>query len=349
MPVADLAAYADELAALGRAHGLDAVGVAPASVFERARRALHERKAAGLDGGMAFTYKNPERSTDPGAAVRGAAAVFVGARAYAAPLPSPAGPRPVGRVARYAWRDHYAPLRAALWVVARRLRADGYKAVPFADDNSVVDREAAHLAGVGWFGKNANLLLPGAGSWFVLGSVITDAPLPTAEQPLPDGCGPCARCVDACPTGAIVAPGVIDANRCLAWVLQKPGPIPVELRAAVGDRIYGCDDCQDVCPPAVRAERRAAPAAPDDVAWVDLVWLAGASDDEILGRHGRWYIHDRQPRWLRRNALVALGNSGRADDPAALAALRAALDGDDEMLREHAAWALDRLGAGAAR
>lgn len=349
MPVADVAAYADELAALGRANGLDAVGVAPGAVFERARRALHERRAAGLDGGMAFTYKNPERSTDPGAAVRGAAAVLVGARAYAAPLPTPGGERPVGRVARYAWRDHYAPLRAALWVVARRLRADGYKAVPFADDNSIVDREAAWLAGVGWYGKNANLLLPGAGSWFVLGSVVTDAPLPVAPAPLDDGCGACTRCIEACPTGAIVAPGVVDANRCLAWVLQRPGSIPVELRAAVGDRVYGCDDCQDACPPALRAERRADPAAPDDVAWVDLVALATATDAEILERHGRWYIHDRQPRWVRRNAVVALGNSGRADDPAVRAALTAALDGDDEVLREHAAWALDRLGAGAAR
>ncbi len=349
MPVADLDVYAAELAELGRASGLDAVGVASAEPFERARRALHDRKAAGLDGGMAFTYKNPDRSTDPGAAVRGARAVFVGARAYAAPTPAPIAGRAMGRVARYAWRDHYAPLREALWIVARRLRADGYRAVPFADDNSMVDREAAWLAGVGWFGKNANLLLPGAGSWFVLGSVVTDAPLPTAPVPVADGCGACRRCLDACPTGAIVGPGVIDANRCLAWVLQKPGPIPLELRAAVGDRIYGCDDCQDVCPPAVRAERTAAAAAPDDTAWVDLVGLVAATDDEILARHGRWYLHDRQPRWLRRNAVVALGNSGRVDDPDVRAALVGVLDGDDEVLREHAAWALDRLAAGTPR
>ncbi len=342
------AAYAQELAALGRAHGLDAVGIAPAAPFERARRVLHERKAAGLHGGMAFTYKNPERSTDPGLAVRHARAVIVGARSYAAPWPdAPAGPQ--GRVARYAWRDHYAPLREALWAIARRLRADGHKAVPFADDNSVVDREAAWLAGIGWYGKNANLLLPASGSWFVLGSVVTDAALPTNPAPVADGCGACRRCLDACPTGAIVAPGVIDANRCLAWVLQRPGPIPVELRAAAGDRIYGCDDCQEVCPPAQRAER-VAPAGPQagDVVHVDLVGLLQATDDEILARHGRWYLADRDPRWLRRNALVALGNVGEPGDPAVAAVLRRYAASDDPVLAEHARWAaqhLDRRGS----
>src|SRR6185295_8008395 len=103
-----------------------------------------------------------------------------------------------------------------------------------ADDNSLVDREAAYLAGLGWYGKNANLLLPGQGSWFVLGSVVTDAPLPVAAAPATDGCGGCRRCLDGCPTGAIVAPGVVDARRCLAWLEQRPGPFPVEFRAALG-------------------------------------------------------------------------------------------------------------------
>ena len=298
---------------------------------------------------MAFTYRNPERSTDPGAAVRDARAVLVGARSYAAPMPvPPAGAAPQGRIARYAWRDHYAPLRDALWVIARRLRTDGYRAVPFADDNSLVDREAAWLGGLGWFGKNANLLLPGAGSWFVLGAVVTDAPLPsTPDAPIADGCGSCRRCIDACPTGAIVGPGVIDANRCLAWVLQKPGPIPVELRAAVGDRIYGCDDCQEVCPPALRAERAAPAARADDVAWVDLVQLVLATDEDLLARHGHWYLAGRDPRWLRRNALVALGNSGAPDAPGVRHALDHILAGNDDMLREHAAWAAARLGLAA--
>src|SRR5438105_6711215 len=159
--------------------------------------------------------------------------------------------------------------------MARRLEVDGWRARVLADDNALVDREAARRAGLGWYGKNANVLLPGAGSWFVLGSVVTDAPLPPADHEVPDGCGSCTRCLDGCPTGAIVAPGVVDARRCLAWLVQQPGSFPVELRAALGDRIYGCDDCQEVCPPNHRAERDGRllghHADADDEAWVPLL------------------------------------------------------------------------------
>ena len=335
------AAYTEELRQVGLASGLDAVGVAPGSAMLRARRAIEQRVANDLHAGMAFTFRNPLRSTSPAAAVRGAKAIVVGARSYAADLPAaPAGP--VGRVARYAWVEHYAPMRAALWVVARRLRADGWKAVPFADDNSLVDREAAYLAGLGWFGKNANVLLPGMGSYVVLGGVITDAPLAVVERPVSDGCGACRRCIDACPTGAIVAPGVVDGNRCLAWLAQRPGIFPPEHREALGDRIYGCDDCQESCPPTVRFSRsRPLEGA---VAWVSLIDLLAAEDDTILARHGRWYLADREPRWLRRNALVALGNVGDPGDPAVAVALQAYLGGPDPVLRAHAAWAAARLG-----
>src|SRR5439155_14350310 len=126
---------------------------------------------------------------------------------------------PVGRVVGYSWRDEYEPLRAALGSVAERLVEDGFRARVLADDNALVDREAAYRAGLGWYGKNTNLLLPGRGSWFVLGSVVTDAVLPIAV-PIADGCGSCTRCLPACPTGALVAPGVLDARRCLAHLLQ---------------------------------------------------------------------------------------------------------------------------------
>ena len=164
-----------EVCAIGRAAGLDAVGVAPAHPFTATRTHLEDRKAAGLHGGMAFTYRNPARSTDPGAAVPGARALFVGARTYRAATPA-APDGPVGRGARYAWVDHYAPLREALRAVSRRLRADGWRTMVVADDNSLVDREAAYRAGIGWYGKNANLLLPGRGSW--TGKVRTAGPSP---------------------------------------------------------------------------------------------------------------------------------------------------------------------------
>jgi epoxyqueuosine reductase len=345
----------DELKALGRAEGLDAVGIAPAAPLRRARAALEERKAAGLHAGMAFTYRNPARSTTPAGLVRDASAIVVGARRYAADPPRPATSGPQGRVARYAWADRYAPLREALWTMARVLRGAGWKAVVFADDNSLVDREAAYLAGLGWFGKNANLLLPGQGSWFVLGSVVTDAPLPPERSPVADGCGTCHRCLDGCPTGAIIAPGVVDANRCLAWLVQRPGTFPAEHRVALHDRIYGCDDCQEVCPP----NRRLGPstsggttapgarhvrASETDEAWVDLLGLLAADDATLLARHGRWYIADRDPRWLRRNALVALGNVGDAGDERVAATLRTYLRQADPLLRAHATWAAGRLG-----
>jgi epoxyqueuosine reductase len=329
--------YTETLCLLGTEAGLDAVGVADASVFASTRQTLHERRAQGHHGGMAFTYRNPDRSTDPGRIVAGARSIVVGARNYLrADPPEPSAPG--GTVARYAWVDHYAPLRAALGVVAQRLKGDGWKAVVVADDNALVDREAAHRAGLGWYGKNANLLLPGRGSWFVLGSVVTDAPLQAASEPVPDGCGACHRCIDACPTGAIVAPGVVDARRCLAWLLQRPGSIPVEFRAALGDRIYGCDDCQTVCPPNVRFGR-AEPTEVDADPVVDLVAMLDADDTTLLARYGRWYIAERDPRWLRRNALVALGNVGDERTDAVLARYR---DGDDAVLAEHAVWALRR-------
>jgi epoxyqueuosine reductase len=170
------------LAEIAGRHGIDHVGVCDAEILERARSEIIRRKAAGLHDGLQFTYKNPERSTDPRRAVAEAQSVLVGARSYYADEPpAPGGPH--GRVARYAWTDHYVPLRAGLREVARQLRRDGWRAVVFADDNSIVDREVAYRAGIGWFGKNANVLLPGAGSWFVLGCVVTTAPLPTPARP----------------------------------------------------------------------------------------------------------------------------------------------------------------------
>ena len=339
----------DDLVALGREQGLDAVGVAPAAPFATTLRHLQRRRVAGLHGGMAFTYRRPERSCDPGMALRDARAIVVGARGYRRVAPAEPAVRAsgaVGRVARYAWSDHYGPLRVALTAVARRLTDEGWRARVLADDNALVDREAAYRAGLGWYGKNANLLLPGEGSWFVLGSVVTDAPLDPGPARVEDGCGTCTRCLDGCPTGAIVAPGVVDARRCLAWLLQVEGPFPREQRVALGDRLYGCDDCQEVCPPNRRVERTVAAgeAEPPAQATVDVVDLLGASDHELLARHGRWYIPRREARYLRRNALVVLGNAGDPGDARVIAALARCLRSEDGLVRSHAVWAARRLG-----
>ena len=321
--------------------GLDALGVASAEPFDDVRGVLHERRDAGLHAGMAFTYRNPERSTTPTRTLAGARSIVVGALGYRRadePAPSVAA----GVVARYAREDHYGSLRTGLDAVAQRLRDDGWKAVVLIDDNALVDRAAAVRAGIGWYGKSANVLIGGTGSWFVLGSVVTDADLERTEATIADGCGPCTRCIDSCPTGAIVAPGVVDARRCLAWLVQQAGSFPVEHRAALGARIYGCDDCQEVCPPN-RVDERRHPPPPGAGAWIELVALLDSSDDELMHRHGRWYIPERDPRYVRRNALVALGNVGRRDDADVVRVLERYRVGDEALLAEHADWALAQL------
>ncbi len=338
-----------ELVALGRTAGLAAVGVAGAEVLEPARTVLHIRKRAGLAGDMQFTYRNPDRSTDPSRLLPGARSLVAGAWSYGGmgrPAPDPES----GDVARYAWHDHYDDLRRALEAIAGRLRDEGHRATVVADSNALVDRNAAWSAGIGWYGKNSNLLLPGAGSWFVLGAVVTDAELEPTGPPLADGCSSCSRCIDDCPTDAIVAPGVVDARRCLAWIVQAGGPIPLRYRTAIGNRIYGCDDCQTVCPPNWLIDRTAtttasAPAmAATEQASVDLHWVLTASDEDVLDRHGRWYIADRNVDVIRRTALVVLGNvatpAGRPLD----SILRTYLAHRNPVLRSHAAWAARRLG-----
>jgi epoxyqueuosine reductase len=354
----------EALRATGLGAGLHALGVAAAAPFEGTRADLESRRADGLHGGMAFTYRNPARSTDISVLLPSARSLVVGARGYdGGPTAGPPD-RPHGRVARYVRDDAYGALDRGLTAVAEQLRAEGFRAVVVADQNHLVDREAAYRAGLGWYGKSSNLLLPGRGSWFVLGSVVTDADLLPADPPVADGCGSCRRCLDGCPTGAIVAPGVVDARRCLAWLVQSPDPFPVELRRSLGDRLYGCDDCQDVCPP---NRLRGSTAGPPEVetppdgadatasaAWVDLLELLTADDATLLERHGRWYIPKRDPRFLRRTALVVLGNIGDASDPETVRVVDRYRGDPDEMLAEHATWAwneirsrsLDRRGEG---
>lgn len=333
-----------------RMAGLDVAGVAPATAFVHTRQHLEDRKASGLNASMEFTYRRPERSTDPRFTLPSAEALVVGALGYNRGSPEPATDGLAARIARYSWSDHYEILRDALREVATWLKFEGWKAVVVADDNALVDREAAYQAGLGWYGKNANLLLPGQGSWFVLGSIITNAPLEPTGPPMQNACGSCVRCIDACPTSAIVAPGVVDARRCLAWLIQAPGVFPLEHRVALADRIYGCDDCQEVCPPNRTAERKGKGQANEVVRgqiatpWADLLHLLALDDETLLATYGRWYINSRNPAYLRRNALVALGNVASPHDTQVQQALEQAASHPDSLVVAHAVWAAKRLG-----
>ena len=334
--------YAGQLVSLGIAAGLHRVGITGADVLHRAREALTERKSLGLHNEMQFTYRNPIRSTDPTSTMPTARSIIVGARSYATEMPIK--PDQISaRIARYAWADYYEQLREGLAQIASQLRADGWRAIILADDNSIVDREVAYQAGLGWYGKNANLLIEGAGSYFVLGSVITDAPLEPSTKTVEDGCGSCRRCIDNCPTQAIVAPGVVDARKCLAWLLQKPGIFDSAHRIALGDRLYGCDDCQEVCPPTVRhaiVEEQNGKTQ----AWASVMSVLNLDDKTLLENFKAWYISDRDPKWLRRNALIILGNVANASDQDTQNILKRYLVDRDPILRAHAVWAAGRLG-----
>ena len=354
---------ASRLLEIGHDSGLDACGFCAAHPFEQARAALEEGRRAGRAAGMQFTYRNPARSCDPRRSLDGARSLFVGAKAYARQPPSKrrgGDGRLRGSVAMYSWTDHYPVLRDALGQVAAHLEAEGWRAKVLADDNALVDRAAAVRAGLGWYGKNTNVLLPGKGSLFVLGSVVTDAPLETSEPEaatlqspatltpgkVADGCGGCRRCIEACPTGALDGEGHLDARLCLAWLLQAPGMFPRELRVAAATRIYGCDDCQDACPVNRTALRRDAPPPAEETAVgeVELLGILAADDAELMERFGRWYIPRRDPAHLRRNALIALGNSGDPGAPEVARALSGALRHPAAMVRAHAVWAAARLG-----
>ena len=211
------------------------------------------------------------------------------------------------------------------------------------DANQHVDREAAARSGVGFYGKNTMLITRRHGSWVVLGTLVTDVELePT--PPLDLDCGECRLCIDACPTGALDEPGMLDATRCLSYWTQAPAPIPESYRAGLGAQVYGCDICQDVCPwnRGIEKRRDGAPpraAAEPHVSLVD--WLR-ADAGELRRRYDRLYVPRNDARWLRRNALVALGNVG---GEAERAAVEPYLEDGDELLREHAEWALARLEA----
>jgi epoxyqueuosine reductase len=323
-----------ELARLAEEIGIDAIGSAAAAPYTETERRIRERRAQGLFADMRFTMARPEVSCHPESLLPGARSVVSAALCYYATAPAP-GPGE-GRLPRYTWSDAYAELREKLDTLGRRL-GGAYRVL--VDANQHVDREGAARAGVGFYGKNTMLITRRHGSWVVLGTLVTELEI-EPSPPLDLDCGDCRLCIDACPTGALDEPGTLDATRCLSYWTQSPRPIPEEYREPLADMVYGCDICQDVCPWNRGIEKRRGDARAQGEPTVSLVEWLQADAETLAERYDRLYVPRNDPRYLRRNALVALGNAGGKED-AALADAYAA--GDDPMLAEHARWAQRRI------
>jgi epoxyqueuosine reductase len=325
--------------------GFDLVGVAPlgpvgtAPAFER----WLER---GHAGEMHYLARGAEKRADARRPVPGATHAIVVALDYG-------GREPAGPVARYARGDDYHDLmldrlRALhAWLDAHAGRPVAGKA--YVDTGPLLERDLARRAGLGWFGKNTMLIHPGRGSFFFLGALLVALDVEASAPFDEDRCGRCTRCLDACPTGALVGPRELDATRCISYLtIELKGAIPEALRAPMGELLYGCDVCQDVCPWNVRFSR----ALPDDSPYAAREVLRGKdarqlarellamSQEEFSRAFSRSPMKRAKLRGLKRNAVVVLGNTGDDRDTEALAR---ALDDPEPTVREHAAWAFDQM------
>ena len=357
----------DTVIALARGCGFDLVGVTSADDFAADRAAALERIREGrMDGLPWYTESRVMRGTSPSALLPGARSVVCLGLSYFVDSESPRQPesgegmKSPGRVARYAWvRDYHRVMKRRMRELVRELERELGATISarwYVDDGPMLDRATANRSGIGWFGKNTNILTSGFGSWVFLGQVITDLEL-EADAPLQKSCGSCVRCIDDCPTGAIVAPYIIDNSLCISYLtIENRGPIPRELRPLMQDWVFGCDICQDVCPVNRKARASAQPIPPPGgtaatgrssdpdseggLAFLDLVELLGMSEEEFRARFAGTSIMRAKRVGMQRNACVALGNLGdERSEPALSSALREA----EPLVRGHAAWALGRI------
>jgi epoxyqueuosine reductase len=353
--------------------GFDLVRVTTAEPFHEAEAALKERIGAHLMDGLDwFTVERAEIASDPRALLPDARSVIALGVFYLTDQPrdltTPGDPH--GRVSCYAWGDDYHEvIRARLERLAEELRgvwpeASGSE-VPgqtrlFVDTGRMVDRAAAQRSGLGWYGKNTNILTKGWGSWVFLAEIVTNLAL-EPDPPTGANCGRCEVCLRACPTNAFVAPYVLDNRRCISYLtIELRGSIPLELRPLIGNHIFGCDICQQVCPVNQRVETRLRQAGrlggvreplefrPRQVTGSSpaLIPLLALDDEAFRERFRNTPIKRAKRRGLLRNVCVALGNLG---DQAAVPALVGALHDHEPLVRGHAAWALGRLGGERAR
>jgi epoxyqueuosine reductase len=336
----------DELVALTQTLGFALCRVARCSAPPHAaefRAWLDDGRA----GDMTWLERNKDRRTDPQAVLPGARSVVVLAMNYfqgpEARAGAPPNPQAPGRIARYAWGDDYHELiEQKLRAIDEWLRARGGAQRSYVDTGPVLERDFAAAAGAGWHGKSTMLVHPKLGTWFFLAEILTTLEL-EPDAPMPDHCGRCTRCIEACPTGAITAPQQLDARRCISYLtIELKGSIPLEFRPLMGDRIYGCDDCLDACPwnRFAQASRETAFAARNFVHGWSLRDFLALDDDAFRALFRKSPIKRIKRRGFLRNVCVALGNVGTPDD---LPALERAARDPEPLIAEHAAWAIARI------
>jgi len=331
-----------------RRMGFDLVGVthpAPSTHFAFYTDYL----ARGYHGKMAYLARpdGVEKRANPRRLMpRARSIVAVGMNYYTGRSPPTKGLR--GRVARYAWgADYHAVLterlhQLAAWIAERVGQPVAHRV--YVDTGPLLERELAQRAGLGWIGKNTCLIHPHLGSYLFLGELLLDLELEPDPPFAADRCGTCTACLDACPTGALVAPNTLDARRCISYLtIEHRGSIPAELRPSLGDWVFGCDVCQQVCPWNLRFARPTREPAfaprPGQVA-PDLIELLALDDAGFRARFRDTPLWRARRGGLARNAAAVLGNLG---DPVAIPALERALPDPEPLVAEHAAWALERL------
>ncbi|MDQ3043834.1 MAG: tRNA epoxyqueuosine(34) reductase QueG [Chloroflexota bacterium] len=337
-------------------HGLTVAAVTTAEEFFGLSEHLEDHIAAGrMDGLDWFTAERARFSTDPRNLQPTARSILSVAVAYWSVDPGkPDDGVARGRISRYAWGvDYHVLLKRRLTTLLdsiQELVGRPVDARRLVDTARIVERAVAARSGLGWYGKNTCILVPGYGSWVLLGELILDLDL-VSDKPLNRNCGRCSICIDRCPTGAIVGPYTIDTPRCLSFqTIEQRGSIPREIRPLLGDWVYGCDVCQEVCPYTRAATSGLDPAflpKTTNNAYPSLQWLLRMTQAEFSATYRGTPVPRAKRRGLARNAAVALGNVGTQDDCEALVG---ALSGHDEPLaRGHAAWALGQLGGKVAR
>lgn len=332
--------------------GFEVVGVASVEPLSRDDRAFREWRDAGFAAGMTYMTRRPELHADARALVPYAQSLITLAINYYAAAPPFEHENRYGRVARYAWgRDYHDVVKTRLRSLASRIEHLAGRPVHarcFVDAVPLLERAYAASAGLGFFGKNTNLLQPRSGSWFFLSEILVDLELPAEPERVKVSCGTCHRCIDACPTNAFAGPYKLDSRRCISYLtIENKGEIPCELREGLGEWLFGCDVCQDVCPfnrfasdtdwPELRPEAGAGPR-------LDLAELLSvASDDEFRARFNGTALTRAKRRGLLRNAAVVAANIHATS---AIPALLDRVRNDAEpLIRGHALWALSRLDA----